>query len=301
LAFKRNGFEVKRLKNIPWDDEAYQNLCKLMKTDLILRVLFLRNYESVLHESGALKARVPFSEWPHSNFTEAKNADSLRNQKYSGYKNMAQIIPMLTNTYSLREIVDKLIKGRVLIEEDPFHVCASCKKFIIGFTGTKCPKCKKDLFIFKVFKLPYNIEQIWQDSPGKNLEALCYNSLKMENIPNIKNINASTEIGEIGEKFFKTYTELDVAISFNKKMKELSGQNVLVILCSTNPSSGSEKKESTKMSRLNYPFIFVTNDTSLPDKIKENKNCVKYFTSVSKDSDFPQKLIDYVKSLTPIE
>lgn len=51
------------------------------------------------------------------------------------------------------------------------------------------------------------------------------------------------------------------------------------------------------MEKLNYPFIFVTTDGSIPNRIEQNKNFIKGFTKVYENPNFPKELIDFIKNM----
>lgn len=259
MPFKRNGFILKRKRNIVWDELKVVNLCKVLMNDTEVRKSFSKKYEVVLRESGILHEEMPLEILPNKGeFTHPKNCESYKQQKFYKLKNRQLIERIISNTVALKQLVQKLIDGQVFDNGETYQICWKCDKVLAGVIHERCPKCKGQLELFETYRVPYTIEDVWQQDHRKFLEGLCYNSIKLERLPSIKMISAGTEIGELGEKYYP-YTDLDVSIAFNKPSIDLKNKTELVILCTYNPRLGSEKKRSTKNGKTKLPLYFCNN------------------------------------------
>ncbi|HEY0089148.1 MAG TPA: hypothetical protein VGB37_09900, partial [Candidatus Lokiarchaeia archaeon] len=119
----------------------------------------------------------------------------------------------------------------------------------------------------------------WEVGGDKFIEAMIYQAIKKSLPTNqiYSNVN-------VLDKKLKPFHEIDVFIRNSN----------FAILATTNPYSNTEKKQAKDLKDIGFDVIVVTTKSNGGEM--EKHAITKPFTNIISDTDFPQNLIDFLKT-----
>ncbi len=261
-----------------WNEKPVSNLCRFMNSDTSLREDFLTKYESFLNkydikEKGLGNIFIPNIE------TEVyvKHITQGISKPVGTF-----ISEILSNSYRMRDIINKLVKNEVLAKYNhPIVICNKCNRVSFGKKMCSHDNCgeTKELTYFETYIFSDELLSIWKKG-RVFLEGMCYWALKDKGFKPM----IGAEVYKIKRR--NQETDIDNFLKF--------GNEKVAILCTTSPSGGNEKNQAKLCNKLKLHTIVVT--TSNTGGTMEQYGD-KVFPTIKTDAEFPGNLVTYISEL----